>query len=116
MLETDQPYLCTPIYAVRFSQRNRKGNMQGVIQLIFLFNKTEELLLVQYSVSDEVIMFIHFIQKLCLFQQKLALCIFVKHNINTRLSIHTSARTQSLLQSDLYHIQGPDLTFHQREL
>lgn len=62
--------------AVQFSHVNRKENVQGLVELLFLSGKTQVLFLVQYSTDDEVIMFIYFIKKWCLFQQKLAVYIF----------------------------------------
>lgn len=83
--------------AVQFSQRNRKGNMQGGVQLIFLFSKTEVLLLVQYSVSDEVMVFIHFIQKCCMHFCEIQYKYLTKYT-------YICTYTQTLLQFDLYHI------------
>lgn len=71
--------------AVQFSHVNRKENVQGLVELLFLSGKTQVLFLVQYSTDDEVIMFIYFIKKWCLFQQKLAVYIFflVKYSAYT---------------------------------
>lgn len=62
--------------AVQFSHVNRKENVQGLVELLFLSGKTQVLFLVQYSTNDEVIMFIYLIKKWYSFQQKQAVHIF----------------------------------------
>lgn len=62
--------------AIQFSHVNRKENVQGLVELLFLSGKTQALFLAQYSTNDEAIVFIYLIKKWYSFQQKQAVYIF----------------------------------------
>lgn len=72
--------------AIQFSHVNRKENVQGLVELLFLSGKTQALFLAQYSTNDEAIVFIYLIKKWYSFQQKQAVYIFfflVKYSVYT---------------------------------
>lgn len=85
--------LCTATSCCSVEPEEQKREHTKGGTTYFSLSKAEVLLLVQYLVRDEVDVVMHFTQKWCLFQQKLAEHISVKHSLNSWLTTCAFAHT-----------------------